>query len=205
MSNAAGTGPLASDPRHEELRRRSIELLLLGVAFLALGAIALVAVGLATLASILVFGWLLAIGGVVQVIDAFRRRGRGERLARFLLGLFYLAVGGLVIANTVAGAAGATLAIAALFLAAGAFRIALALSERLPRWGWLLVSGCVDLVLAVLVISTWPLSTIWTIGALVGVELLFVGWADVPLALAIHEGERPEIAPAAGGPAVPAV
>jgi len=41
--------------------------------------------------------------------------------------------------------------------------------------GWLLFDGIVTLLLAFLILGTWPSSKIWTIGTLVGVSMLFSG------------------------------
>ena len=45
---------------------------------------------------------------------------------------------------------------------------------------WLPVSA----ILGVLIWAQWPASGIWVIGLLVGIQLLFTGWALVMLALA---------------------
>jgi hypothetical protein len=46
-------------------------------------------------------------------------------------------------------------------------------------WGWLPASGPADLVLAGLIISSWPASASWTLGLIVGVNLITPGLAIV--------------------------
>jgi uncharacterized membrane protein HdeD (DUF308 family) len=56
------------------------------------------------------------------------------------------------------------------------------------RWGWILVSGIVDLVIAGLVFAGLPASAAWAIGLLVGIDLVFAGVALIMVALAArHE------------------
>jgi uncharacterized membrane protein HdeD (DUF308 family) len=51
-------------------------------------------------------------------------------------------------------------------------------------WGWLLISGIADLVLAAVIILGWPISAVWALGLLVGINLLTSGWALVMAAFA---------------------
>jgi uncharacterized membrane protein HdeD (DUF308 family) len=48
----------------------------------------------------------------------------------------------------------------------------------------LLASGIVSVILGVLIWAQWPVSGLWVIGLLVGIQLLFTGWSLVMLALA---------------------
>jgi uncharacterized membrane protein HdeD (DUF308 family) len=172
----------------EELRKRSIWLFILGILLIVLGVVAFTSVGLATLASILVFGWLLIIGGVAQVAEAVRSRDwKGSSIGYTLLGILYFIAGVFTIRNPVAGAVGATLAIALLYFAAGVFRTFFAASVRLPNWGWRLATGLIDVFLASIIIASWPGSSIWVLGTLVAVDLVCAGWADIMLATAVHE------------------
>jgi uncharacterized membrane protein HdeD (DUF308 family) len=51
-------------------------------------------------------------------------------------------------------------------------------------WGWVLASGISDLILAAIIILGWPISAVWVLGLLVGVNLITSGWAIVMAALA---------------------
>ncbi len=52
------------------------------------------------------------------------------------------------------------------------------------RWGWMLVSGIVDLILAGIIIAGLPGTALWALGLLVGINLIFGGVAMVGMALA---------------------
>jgi uncharacterized membrane protein HdeD (DUF308 family) len=51
------------------------------------------------------------------------------------------------------------------------------------RWGWMLVSGIIDLVLAGMIFIGLPSTAAWAIGLLVGINLLFGGSAMIGMAL----------------------
>src|SRR6266850_1995187 len=50
--------------------------------------------------------------------------------------------------------------------------------------GWLFVDGIVTLILAVLIWRTWPSSTEWVLGTLVGISMLFSGITRLMISLA---------------------
>jgi uncharacterized membrane protein HdeD (DUF308 family) len=54
----------------------------------------------------------------------------------------------------------------------------------LTGWVWTLVSGIVSLLLGMLIWSQWPLSGVWAVGLLVGINILFSGWSLIALGAA---------------------
>jgi len=52
--------------------------------------------------------------------------------------------------------------------------------------GWLLFDGIVTLLLAFLILGTWPTSNIWAIGTLVGVSMLFSGISRLMMSSAVR-------------------
>ena len=55
--------------------------------------------------------------------------------------------------------------------------------ELSGRWGWMLMSGIVDLVLAVMIFAGLPSTAVWAIGLLVGINMVFGGIALIAMAL----------------------
>jgi uncharacterized membrane protein HdeD (DUF308 family) len=51
------------------------------------------------------------------------------------------------------------------------------------RWGWMLASGIVDVILGILLLAGLPGTALWALGLLVGINLLFGGWALILMAL----------------------
>jgi uncharacterized membrane protein HdeD (DUF308 family) len=184
----ASVRAMVLDPRaSQELRRHRGWFVALGVALVVLGVVALGAVGLVTLASVLLFGWLLLIGGIMQIVHAFRVRRWGGFPRHLLGGVLSLVVGLLIARNPVAGAASLTLLLAAFFMVGGIFRIGAALSFHFPGRGWAVLSGVVTLLLGIMIWSEWPASGVWVIGTFVGIDLIFDGWSLVMTGMAARQ------------------
>jgi uncharacterized membrane protein HdeD (DUF308 family) len=75
--------------------------------------------------------------------------------------------------------------IAAMFMVVGAFRTAAALVVRFPHWCWALLNGLVTFLCGAIIYRHFAQSAVWVIGLLVGLEMLFHGWAWIMLSLAI--------------------
>jgi uncharacterized membrane protein HdeD (DUF308 family) len=54
----------------------------------------------------------------------------------------------------------------------------------LPGSNWLLFDGIITLILAIMIWRSWPSSSEWVIGTLVGFSMLFSGAARLSLSLA---------------------
>jgi uncharacterized membrane protein HdeD (DUF308 family) len=102
-----------------------------------------------------------------------------------VIGILTVVSGLLVLGHPLAGLAFLTLLLAAYFLVDGVFTVVEAFQVR-PRasWGWTLFSGVASIVLAYLIWREWPLTGAWAIGLLIGLRLLFSGWALIALGTA---------------------
>jgi len=99
------------------------------------------------------------------------------------LGVIAALAGIAVVMHPILGLAFLTLLLATYFVAEGVWKIIASFRYR-PNagWGWLLGSGLLSLVLGWLIWSQWPISGLWAVGVLVGVNLLATGAALVTLA-----------------------
>ena len=171
-------------------------LLAFGILMIILGVIAIGTPVVATIAVQIMLGWLLIIGGIAEGIHAFMAQGWRGFLFELLSAILYLVVGVLLLVNPVTGALALTVLLAVFLVVEGIFKIITALRVRDHRgWGWLLASGILSAILGVLIWAQWPASGLWVIGLLVGIQLLFTGWALVMLALAAR-AHRQATAPA---------
>lgn len=170
----------------EALRRSWGWFLLWGVLLIAAGIAAVAYPMLATVVSVQMFGILLLVAAGGQLAGAFAARGWGGVFLSVVCAALYLFAGMVLLERPLLGAAGYTLFLAMLFLAAGAARIAAGLLHRFSGWGWAVVSGLVSGLLAVLIWQDMPGSTLWVIGTFVGIDLLFAGWSWVMLALGVR-------------------
>lgn len=162
-------------------------LLATGIFLIIIGLLALSAPFAATFASVLVLGWLLIIGGVLEIVSAISYRHYGGFLVNLLLGLFCVLVGILMVVNPTLTAMTLTILIALLFLTLGVFRIVGSLVVRYSNWGWYLFSGILAVILGILILIHWPSSALWVIGLFIGIEFIVTGWVTVVLALALKK------------------
>jgi len=170
MNNALGLAGL------DQVRSKWGWFVVLGALLVLVGMVAIGSSVMATILTMFIFGWMLIVTGVVELVSAFYVRKWSGFLLHVMEAALDLVVGYLFLAEPVRGAAILTVFLACLFFVGGVFRIAAALSNRFPGWGWVLFSGAVNVVLGVLLIKQWPYDTLWFIGFCVGLELIFRGW-----------------------------
>jgi uncharacterized membrane protein HdeD (DUF308 family) len=180
--------PAAEDLRHEltALRGNWLWFVLLGVALLVLGFVALGSLFIAGLATAVAIGALLLVSGIAEVIGALWCRGWSGFLLHLLSGVLSVVVGGLFLRAPLDALLALTLLLACLLMVGGIFKIVAALSYRFGAWGWPLVSGVIDLILGVLIGLEWPASALWVIGLFVGISLVFRGFNWIGLGLALR-------------------
>lgn len=165
-------------------------LLGLGIVLAVLGVLLIFAPALGTLAIDLVVGWFLVVGGVAQVIHAFTVTAWRGFLLELISGVLYGVVGILLLVYPMAGVQALTVLLAAFLAIEGFVRISMALRVRPEQgWVWLMFGGIASVVLAVLIFSQWPSSSLWVIGLLVGINMLFTGWSLIMLAMAAKARE----------------
>ena len=175
----------------EKIRQSWGWLLVLGIALAALGVLCLAFNVTATFASVLVFGWMLLISGVFQLVYAFGTGTWSGTLLNLLGALFRGFTGFLLIRYPIMGAETLTIMLASFLIVAGLFRAIGSSIVKLPRWGWAVFSGAITTVLGFLLLAQMPISGIWFIGFAIGVDLICDGMATIGFAAAIHRVPKP--------------
>ena len=133
----------------EPLRKSWGWLLALGISLIVLGTVAISYAEIVTLASVVFFGALLAIGGVIEIVHAFRVRSTSGALLHMLAAVLSIVAGFLMMTEPLTGSLALTVLAAAYFLVSGAFRIAAALSVDLPHRGLAVFGGIITFVLEI--------------------------------------------------------
>lgn len=161
----------------------------LGLVYLLTGLIALGSVMTATVASVLVVGAMMIIAGVAEVINAFQVKGWGKFLLWILLGALYIIAGFVTFENPLLAAALLTLMLGAALVASGIMRIILAfgMKQETP-WIWVALSGAITLLLGVIILAHWPVSSLFVLGLFLGIDLVMAGagWIGIGLSLRRH-------------------
>lgn len=161
----------------------------LGIVMLVLGGFALAHVFAATIASVIFIGALMAAGGVGQLLHAWRIKQVHGFLFWSVSGLLYLGAGLFAVFYPVQGATMLTLLFGAMLIAVGALRSWLWFHNRGQRgWGWLGVSGVLTLLVGILIAANWPGNSVWLLGLLLALDLLFQGWSALLLGLVLRKG-----------------
>jgi uncharacterized membrane protein HdeD (DUF308 family) len=156
----------------------------LSVLMIVAGILAIVTPPAAGIAVLVVVSWLLMLSGAVHLVFAWHMRTSGGMIWELLLGILYIFVGVYALLHPVAGLASLTLLLAIYLFAEGVLELVLSFRLRpMPGSGWLLFDGIVTLILAILIWRSWPSSTEWVIGTLVGISMLFSGAARLSLSL----------------------
>jgi uncharacterized membrane protein HdeD (DUF308 family) len=157
-----------------------------GIILVILGLAAIIVPPLATLAVAIFIGWLFLISGIVGLVTTFWMRHAPGFWWSLLSAVLGIVAGIVLISSPVSGAISLTLVLIVFFVIEGVASIMFALEHKRElsgRWGWMLASGIVDLVLAAIIFAGLPLSAAWAIGLLVGINLVFGGSALVAMAL----------------------
>ena len=168
------------------VRRHWVLFLCEGILLVVLGILALLAPVVASVAATVFFGWILFLSGLLGLISTIRARrapGVGWSLVSALIGM---AAGVLLLGWPVLGALSLTAVLIAFLFAEGIVSIMYALEHRNAlsgRWGWMLASGIIDVTLAVLLLLGLPGAALWALGLILGINLIFGGWALIFMAL----------------------
>lgn len=174
------TSTIAAEARHFTGWSIAVSLLMILAGILAIGLP--LAAGIAVN---IVVAWLLVFAGAAHLVFAWELRRIGGAIWQLLLGVLYIGVGVYVLAHPVAGLATLTLFLAVYLFLEGVLELILAFQvpTRQAR-GWLALDGVVTLILGFMIWRTWPASTEWAIGTLVGVSMIFSGTTRLMLSMA---------------------
>ena len=151
------------------------------------GVLAIVVPPVAGIAVALLVGWLLILSGVAHFLFGWNRRHSGGMAWEILLGILYVVAGGYILGNPVAGLASLTLFLAIYLFIEAVLELALYAGLRqMHRSGWILLDGLVTLILAIMIWRSWPSSSVFVIGTLVGISMLLSGISRLALSGAVR-------------------
>jgi uncharacterized membrane protein HdeD (DUF308 family) len=161
-----------------------------GIILVILGVLAILLPPLATITFTLVIGSLFLIAGIVGLITTLYMRGMPGFWWSLFSAIVSIAAGVVLLLWPLSGALSLTFLLIAFFVVEGIVSIMYAIEHRNQlsgRWGWMLASGVVDLILAGIIFAGLPGTADWALGLLVGINLVFGGTAMIGMALAAKE------------------
>ncbi len=188
MTNTASALGLGPGAALAPLRAKWGWIVALGVVYVIAGVIALGSVVMATIASVYVVGIMMLIAGVFEVISAFQIKTWGRFLFWLALGVLYIIAGFVAFDNPLLTAVWLTLILGAALVASGIVRIFLGFNmQHGSPWIWVVVSGLITLLLGVIILVHWPVSSLWTLGIFLGVDLVFAGASWIGLGFGLRQ------------------
>jgi uncharacterized membrane protein HdeD (DUF308 family) len=170
----------------QSVRDHWVLFLIEGIVLVVLGVLAILVPMVATIAVAILIGWLFFISGVVGLITTFMMRNAPGFWWSLLSAVLGIVAGIILFGWPILGAISLTLVLTAFFIIEGVASIMYALEHRKEltgRWTWMLMSGIVDLLLAVVILTGLPGTAVWALGLLVGINMLFGGTSLIAMAL----------------------
>jgi uncharacterized membrane protein HdeD (DUF308 family) len=185
--------PLRKSIRHElqAIRGNWIWLVVLGIALIVLGTILMGSPVIATLATVTTLGVLILVVGGMEIVGAFWCLEWSGFFLELLSGVLGVVLGLMLLINPIKGGITLTILLASFLFVGGIFKVAAAVTHRFGGWGWLLLSGAIDIVLGVLIWDELPYSGLTIIGVLVGISMIFRGVTWLMLGLRIKQIPAP--------------
>jgi uncharacterized membrane protein HdeD (DUF308 family) len=150
---------------------------LLGIVFIVAGIVVLGDVAAASILSALFIGIAAIIAGAFEIVHAFWTKGWGGFLWQIFLGVLYVAFGLVLVSQPVSGAVLLTYVLGLLLVVSGVVRILLGLRHWSEVGAIMLFSGILGLVAGLIILAGWPMSGLWVLGFLLGIDLIAHGIA----------------------------
>jgi uncharacterized membrane protein HdeD (DUF308 family) len=160
----------------------AILLILAGLAAICLPFIAGIAVSI-------VVAWLLLFAGVVHLFFGWHTRSAGAVIWKVLVGLAYLFAAIYILDHPGRGLLTLTLVLAFYLFFEGIFEAVIySRLRRFPGAGWFLFDAIVTIVLGIMIFMSWPVSSVWAVGTLIGISILFSGITRLSYAFVQRRG-----------------
>lgn len=153
----------------------------LGIGLVVVGMLAVIYAYASSLFLVSYLGALLMVLGVFEGVHSFKIHKLSLFLLHLFLALLYILGGFYILVHPLISAITLTYFAAIFFIVSGIFRIGVALMVPVPHKGWLIFNGVITLMLGVMIYRQLPMSGLWVIGMLVGIEAIFTGWTWIML------------------------
>ena len=172
----------------DTVKRYSRWYLIQGVLLIATGVLAIIYPVLSSAAVVVLLGWLLIISGVVQGLSLIGARHVPHFWLQLISVILAVLMGCLFLRDPAQGLMTIALLLIVFFMIEGISKVVFALTIRpFPNWGWVLASGLVGILLALILWANLPVTALWLIGVLLGINLISVGAAIGYLAWQVRQ------------------
>ncbi len=160
-----------------------------GVAFLAVGILALVEPPLASLTAGIYLGAMLCVAGGFMLAGGIAGINHRGGWLGVLLGLLSLGAGLLVLYNPVAGSVSLVWVMGAWFIVGGVFELVMGFNIPVGR-SWLILVGTINIALGAFVVMMDPFQAFAFLGYFAGIGLVFRGLWSLFFAADLHKAQH---------------
>ncbi len=170
----------------EKMKANRSILIMLGILQIIFGIIALSTPWVASVAITEIISILFIITGVVQFFQIMHSHfgSKAKYASGALISILYVIAGCYLIFNPAKAVITLTLIIGWFFIIKGAIILIESFRTKTTK-SWMMVNGAITLILGILILSDIQGGAIWIIGILVGINLVFTGWAALFMGLSI--------------------
>lgn len=174
----------------ETVKRYSLWYLVEGVLLVVAGVLAIIYPVISSAAVIVLLGWLLIASGVLQGLSLIGARQVPHFWLQLISVILAILIGFLFLRDPTQGLMTLALLLIIFFMMEGISKVVFALTIRpFPNWGWVLASGLVGILLALILWASLPVTAVWLIGVLLGVNLISIGAAIAYLAWHVRKSD----------------
>jgi uncharacterized membrane protein HdeD (DUF308 family) len=178
MTSLESAAQAVREAMRETVRRHSFWYLVQSALMIVGGIIALLYPILSSFAVVLFLGWILIFSGIVQGISLIGAQNVPHFWLQLVSVVLSVIVGVLLLRHPGAGLLTLTLLLIVFFMVEGISKLIFALTIRpFPNWGWVLASGIVGILLSFYLWASLPITAIWLLGVLLGIQLICEGAA----------------------------
>lgn len=182
----------------ETVKRYSLWYLVEGVLLVVAGILAIIYPVISSGAVVVMLGWLLIASGVLQGLSLIGARQVPHFWLQLISVILAILIGFLFLRDPAQGLMTLALLLIIFFMMEGISKVVFALTIRpFPNWGWVLASGLVGILLALILWASLPVTAVWLIGFLLGINLISIGAAIAYLAWQVRKSPGPTAPPPA--------
>jgi uncharacterized membrane protein HdeD (DUF308 family) len=160
-------------------RRRNTRTVLRGAVVLAMGCLALAAPLFAGPMTFYLIGLLAIVSGVLEALEAFRVPDGSQLRSAYFSGEVSIIAGILLLSVPALVLRGLALLLAVAFCIDGLSKLVAAVRARWAgaRWLWPAMTAVLNIALAAMLVTRWPIKDWSVVAFVVGVRMLTAGWS----------------------------
>lgn len=179
----------------EMVKRYSLWYLIQGVLLVVAGFLALIYPFIASVGIVYLLAWVLIVSGVLQGIGLIGASNVPHYWLQLISAVLAILIGVLLLREPESGLLIMTVLLIVYFMVEGIAKVIFALTIRpFPNWGWVLGSGLVGILLALILWANMPLTAGWVLGLMLGLLLISEGAALTYLAWHVRMSAAPKAA-----------